>query len=847
MSQLVGGLLGLGGAALGAFGGGSDTKTRSTLLPIQKELMSILSQRQMSRLGRWIDTPRGRVFEYNPEPIPEYSLPRVAGLTGLQQNLLQQGSDLSNFQNQVLANQNRGSLLNALQGYQPGNIGQTAQQLQASRTQPQFTSTPYAINPMAISGMGPGRPDIQQPLQYFHRRPTVPDLTVQADETNRDAFRGPLSRQSLAKALQVSRVRPRSFAAGGRMPKKNYQTGGDMPEADPNFPDNDLGQFNLVGELGPELHVTDSGRNNLVGEEGPELFNPNEAGHIVPNHQLPAQMANLQQDTGIEAPLPPGQQGLDIAQILMGLGQALQQGGFLPAEEPQQQAVTTAAPSAFADPRIDPATGAERTTGNILNPGIQPVAATGPLTVPTLTERQKDIQPSPVNQAMQENILSGNVPVLNVGQQVEAPTPPPGATGVVNQQPPPAEPVVQEPSPVVPSETDAQIAELPQLDFAVDPSLLPTMTGQEFFAQQFPDAFAGITQAIQDPQLAFQFDESEALRRFDETYGDRISALTQAAQADPSFVYDPDRVNELFRTTQFEPAMEQWFEDTVPHLKEQFVKHGNIMGSEVPRYITRQTQRIVGDLERIRAQMQQQGLEQGVKAVEDQQNRALQANSILASLEKVKTDMIQRGEELGIQAAQNMINNQQQAVNTMLNLAALPSQIGLTQARQQQIANEIDQAQIQAPVQFKRALQDIDLVRATTADIYDKLSTNPLISDKMAVENMIQLAYLDSMEGTALRQQMDTIGVAINNINKLAGLAGTEQLTVQEVLTGTYEDWVRAVGPENLTSATQILMQIMGAPLAENITTVSQGSAADLSLIGSLLGNLIGGGTGTGT
>ena len=102
------------------------------------------------------------------------------------------------------------------------------------------------------------------------------------------------------------------------------------------------------------------------------------------------------------------------------------------------------------------------------------------------------------------------------------------------------------------------------------------------------------------------------------------------------------------------------------------------------------------------------------------------------------------------------------------------------------------------------------------------------------IDNIIKLAYLDGMGGSALRQQVDTMNVALQNIMLQFAIDDREYMNVQSVLSGTYQDWVNAIGPDNLLNATTALWNSLGYGTIENMISVPQSSPMDLSWVGSL-------------
>ena len=266
--------------------------------------------------------------------------------------------------------------------------------------------------------------------------------------------------------------------------------------------------------------------------------------------------------------------------------------------------------------------------------------------------------------------------------------------------------------------------------------------------------------------------------QYPEAYTSLIEQMTAPQQA---YTYDPTAIGEEFSRDIFDPAMQDWREDVAPWLREQFVSTGNVLGSEMPNYLARQATSYARGLQPIRAQMLSEG-------------RALEASAI-----------------------ENMNATRNQALNTWSGIAALPAEVGFTQAQTDAIRSDIKLTENAFPATIQKALADIDFARASTASIYDKMSGNPLISDSMAIENMVNLAYMDSMAASTMGQEIQNIGYALENAFAQFALGEQERDIVQQVLSGTYNDWAMAVGEENLLSATNMIRTLLGMDTIENV------------------------------
>lgn len=996
------GAAGLGANIFGNMTAKKGTEQVSTKTPQQQMIANILGQIYLDKLGQWTMTPRGLVFEYNPEQPPEYPLPRTAGLTGLQQQGIQQASNLGNMQQSIMG-QGAPNYMDALSKYKPGNIQELAGQYQKPAT---LQNEPYQFNQMALTGMGPGRPDVKQDTKYFSLSPMTPQSHV--DPFSQVArpmdWAGPINRDMLANNLSSQ---PYWNPKWGPVPPVGYMEPKDREKASGigkllswpaqgtsvgkalTWPFSDLAvntnknawgwrsgnspyepramggpvmagmqqQRNpqyLVGEKGPEMHVANNGQRNMVGENGPEIFDPSKSGQIIPNNKLQGQQkqgVGPQQRTGQEKPLPQNMQGAmggmgqmgnmgprppmplvpqqmvpqlpgqalapraeggpvsaggttDIttadqgsnsrwwyspsgqeyeipqfnnavewakwlhwpSETQPGVGQgpgwethqALTGAGFNPATywntpnqfEPQQRtdwgsqewdfdnnawSVSGSAdqwtpgaqwnptqqgytggnwtynyatgqwemPQAFNQYSAAPLEGwswmepGEGQTGQAMwaPEGYQFAAApaqetpydwsqqqwtydptTGQWSVPMVEGQSAPFAgatPYYPNQAWQMGAFTNpNQPAPISGWQWATPGEgqtgqgmwaPQGFTGFGAAEPPSEQPPAEEP----PTETEEQQAELPTYEFAVDPNQFPSYTGAEWWQENYPEEYASLMQLINNPQSAY--------------------------------TYNPEDITQTWQQAIYEPGMQTWQEDVAPWLKEQFVKTGNVMGSEMPRYLTREAGKLQQNYEGILAQMQQEGRMREASALQD------------------------------------MYNRQMQAMNTWAGVTSLPSQAGYTDAMVDQIYNQIDTSQISLPAEMKQALMNVDLTRAGIAQIYDQLSiTNPNVNDSQKIDNIIKLAQLDSMQGSALQQQVQTIGNALQNIGMMMSIAQPEQMTVQNVLTMTYEDWLNAVGPENVVAATTALSNLLGYGMTENIVYNPAQMPMDLSWLGSL-------------
>ena len=354
----------IGGAGSSILGAATEDEPKmqqaSKMTPQQKQAFNVVMQQAMSRLGRWIKTPRGQVFEWDPETPEEYPGPRVAPLTQMQQQNIQQASDLTNYQGQIMK-QGGSDYMKALSDYEPGNIGKTAESLSGRR--PQMESTPYEFSEQALTGKLLPRPDTaKKEPQYFHKNWRQPGgfIDPYAARARPGLWKGPMSQDQTTQAMQETAQWDPKY---GQVPQTGYLepevkdksssllgglTGGGLgflaggpvgaiigagvgagngmkygTEQDPStqnkyspyypsyaqggFMPNQPSQVNMVGEQGPEMHVTAGGQRNMVGEQGPELFDPNQAGQIISNHALPPQMQGgqgPQQNTGQEMPMP---------------------------------------------------------------------------------------------------------------------------------------------------------------------------------------------------------------------------------------------------------------------------------------------------------------------------------------------------------------------------------------------------------------------------------------------------------------------------------------------------------------------------------------------------------------
>ncbi|MFH1614876.1 MAG: hypothetical protein ABIG61_07320 [Planctomycetota bacterium] len=214
----------LGGLGLGifdAFGnkGSSDVKQLPKLNRQQKQMFDILAQQAMSRLGKWVKTPKGMVFEYDPQQAPRYEMPRVAPMTQMQQGAQQMGWNAA--QRQGAATQQGGpDYMKALSEYKPGNIQQTAQNL--SQQRPQAPQEPYQFNQMALTGMMPRQELPEQDPQYFMKGGKKPQSYIDpyaAKATG--AFKGPMSGDQMTQAMETTAQWDPKY---GAVPQTGYLT-----------------------------------------------------------------------------------------------------------------------------------------------------------------------------------------------------------------------------------------------------------------------------------------------------------------------------------------------------------------------------------------------------------------------------------------------------------------------------------------------------------------------------------------------------------------------------------------------------------------------------------------------
>jgi hypothetical protein len=859
-----------------------STKQQPKMNAQQRRMFNILSQLGMSRLGTWIDTPKGKVFQYNPDEVPEYELPRYAPLTNLQQQTIQQGSDLGNMQSQVLGGQ-RPSYSQMLAGYQPGNIQALAGQMGGGL--PQMQSTPYQFNEMALTGMGPGRPDIQKETKQFSVRDKyMPEYTIPKSTGGvYNPWAGQMTTDRLASVIE--NYGGGSYECGGYMPKRNYMSGGMIPKR--NYQDgglmSNLSQYNLVGEAGPEMHITNTGRMNMVGENGPELFNPNEAGYIVPNNELPNTARFPQQNTGRETSMV----SPEIYNYMSRAGMGMQEGGEIPSSRwyygQDNQAYEVPEFQKKGD-FFDWQKGAGADAWGAISQqyGTQTPWKTYQQNVGMWDpEQRRDYGASDWAYNPEQNVWSTQGqqdqwtpdgftwnPAMETWEmqgstsQYQQPfegwqwsTPGESQTGQAMWTPqgyqfPTA---VEEPTPepyqwqsgsatwnpatgtwgIAAPET-APGADLGMTyNYATGKWEMPALTNQyaqaPFEGWQWstpgeaqtgqamwtPQGFTGFedipitTEPPEEPEvlepLDFTVDPTQlqtatGAEWWAEQYPEEYAALQDLiGQETPDYVYDPEQISQQWTEQIFDPSMQAWQQSVAPWISEQFGATGNVYGGERPAYLTQAAQDYAATLQPYLAEMQSQG-------------RQLEATAV-----------------------ENMMNRRAQALNQITGLAGLPSQVGYTQAQTQDVINEIEKSQITLPTEMGQALANIDLTYAGMDQIYDQLSfTNPNVSDSQKIDNIIKLASLDSMQGSALSQQIQTIGMALDNLSRLQNIAQPEALTTQNILTGNYEDWVNAVGPENLQTANSYLMGLLGYSTTENIVTMPQSPEMDLSWLGQI-------------
>ncbi len=402
-----------GGAALGGLFGGDKptTKQVSTQTPQQRQIMDILSQLLMSRMGRTIRVPgpegRRHVFEYDPQVTPQYPGQVVAPPGQLQQQGMEQASQLGNLQSQLMAGTGGGygDFFSQLAQYKPGAAA--AGKLPSPTRQPTTAAAPYQMDPLAMRGTMLPRPPLPQeeagPQYFWGKGPGKPAAYVDpwAQKARPQAWRGTMGSEQIAGAMEKAgpwqpewgnvpkagylKPKPKRGAfdwgsaltagaltaavfppatlyagyAAGEAGRGSKRQKGKWPipgeQYSPFYPGFAQGgrpeeqMPNLVGEAGPEMHLTDTGMMNMVGEQGPELFYPGMGGTIIPNYMLSAPLnasQGPQQPTGQELPLPPGQMGQNLATSLTGAGMGRQAGGTVLGAGP------TLSDQGLADPSI---------------------------------------------------------------------------------------------------------------------------------------------------------------------------------------------------------------------------------------------------------------------------------------------------------------------------------------------------------------------------------------------------------------------------------------------------------------------------------------------------------------
>ena len=529
-----------------------------------------------------------------------------------------------------------------------------------------------------------------------------------------------------------------SFAHGGAIPGQN--TG--------------FEQQNLVGEAGPELHIGESGRQNLVGEQGPELFNPNESGQIIPYDQLSPQLQTgqgPQANTGQETPLPGaggtastpqgdqwqgGQPVLNsIANALMQpamsmAGYGMQEGGFL--ED---------------DKVVDPFVGGNRTiplTTEEYNPDLGgPTVGGGGRggggTTPTLNEVYN--QGTTATGGTQQATGSTFRPHGFAERAARA------ADGTVAPLVPPTDDVLVDDTPIVDPTT---LDTIPRTPWNIDPN-----TGTPFQTLSVKEILEGT-----NPELAKWYNS--------------------AFSAQPSYTFNPDQVNQEFREQVFQPGMQQWQEDVVPWLREQFVATGNVFGGEMPQYITRR------------------------------------AESMARSYDAERFRMLQSGREREFQALEGLANRQTQAAAMMADMSMLPIEMGIGQQQIFRMQDELQANRIFTDINIEGAFANINIQKASFAKMMNELSSFGYEQDAKAIDNMIKFAELDSMGPSRLRQELDNISVNLDNYAKLYNIAALEQMTIQDILNITYNDWKAAVG-DQIKNPGEAMKDILGFSVTENI------------------------------
>ena len=317
--------------------------------------------------------------------------------------------------------------------------------------------------------------------------------------------------------------------------------------------------------------------------------------------------------------------------------------------------------------------------------------------------------------------------------------------------------------------TPVNPSSLPQIDWTTNPEQLPTYT------QPFEQWLAQ-----NNPQLSQWYNQ----------------AMTEG----PSYTYNPQDITQTWEQSLYNPTMNKWYQQEVPQLEQYYAQTGNVYGGKRPQEIVQQTANLQTELSGKLSEMQLEGRNREADALE------------------------------------NMLNRRQQAANLMSSMTNLPNVVGLGAAQVQQLRDQIDRDRIFAGVDLQQAMTNVDLTRANIADIWQAVESadisNAYQSDREMINNIIQLGYLDQMQGTALGQQLDNIGKALRNMGLVDELGKTERDVVQEVLTSTYEDWYNSLADWQKVNVEQYLAYLLGMNTVENLTY--QPGGTDFSGLGAM-------------
>ncbi len=873
------------GSAVAANQNKPETKQKSTLSKQQKGVSKILTNQAMSQLGQWVKTPKGLVFEWNPNYQARPDVARVAPLNNMQKAGTQMGWDATQNASKNMAGATNRA--NAITGYRPGNLGSTLAKL----SRPQQTSSPYQYNPMALTGKVPQIPIQKSAPQYItNTNQQVGQIVNPYTAQETKAFKGPQTSQSLGSAInmpnmiwdyangpvpQVGYLEPRDSGSGwpswlsnslewstGVKPSDKVTFGGSWAKGGPMPGPQGEQPMNLVGEQGPEMHIGADGTQNMIGEEGPELLAPNQPGTVIPNHQLPPQMQQgqgPQGNTGQEIPLPGGDGGQGGMQgILNMIANALLQPAMTVSGQGRAMGGSTNWNYDQTGTGYNVPTWSSNGTGtdewanissfeNWVKPFESKSADANPMGQNIYNQYAKDTAGKSAMPTYQNfNDWAGQ-------QKWEQQRPDYGASQFNYDQTKNMWSTPGQAGQYTPGSTwNAQTGQYDQgsngwqYNYATSQWEMPASSNQ--YQQSQVPGWSFNTQANMWTPQGWQAPVTPP----ETPPGDTPTTpgtppSTETGYTDPfgkfndDFAVDPS----LYTTTGLQTFAQQ--------NPEQYAALMSVINQTTPSYqydpnqVSQAWQQGVYKpamdtfWEQTAPQLQRYGNQTGnLYGGQVGRNVEQAARAREEDLQGTLANMQLSSQQLGAQSADTLRSQRLSGLGTYGQLAQLPSQIGLTQAQSSQILNDIDSSQKLLGISAKQAFANLDLTKANTEQVYQNMSKyNQNLSDAEVVDNMIKLAQYEGILNTNYGQEISHITQQLQNALIAQGIGNLENQTVQQLLNLSWTDFenqLKAMGQDPIDAINQ-LRQSLGMSQIENITTVPN-NQVDMSAIGMILANM---------